>query len=296
MALAVALIVIGSDQASRGASTPTAIATRAGANRAAVAKHPHTNTRPKPVTKSASKAGASTAPTRLHLAAALTVARAEQAAGHRIGFALVSADGKTLGSLNATQHAYSGSISKAMLLVAYLRQTGTGQLSDTARSELSAMIEASDNAAANWVFAHLDSARAAVFRVAADAGMSGFQIDTSDQLYVLGQSLITAGDFARFFARVELLMPTPHRSFGMYLLGHIERRAGLLAAGVPGIVYAKEGWKPEPSGLLGSPYLVNQAAQFSYKGEVYGVAVTVGDVADQEEGEAVVRRVVSALF
>ena len=234
--------------------------------------------------------------TPLHIAEALAVARSEEAAGHRIGFALVSRDGQTLAQLDAAQSNYSGSISKSMLLVAYLRQTGSGQLSDTARWELTEMIEISDNDAADWVYAHLAAGRAAVEQVAADAGMTRFQIDTSDQVYVLGQSLVTAGDFARLFARIDRLMPAAQRSFGMYLLAHVQERVGLLAAGLPGAVYAKEGWKPEPDGLLGSPYIVNQAAQFNYRGQTYGVAVTVGAVADQADGEDVVRLIVSALL
>jgi hypothetical protein len=232
----------------------------------------------------------------LHVAAALALARAEQAGGHRIGFALVSADGQTLAQFDATEQTYSASISKAMLLVAYLRQVGDEPLSDPARAELTAMIEVSDNDAADWVYAHLSAAQDAVEQVAADAGMTGFRLDTSDPVYVLGQSLITAGDFARLFAGVDELMPAAQRSFGMYLLAHVQERVGLLEAGLPGVVYAKEGWKPEPPGLLGAPYIVNQAAQFSYQGASYGVAVTVGGVSDQTDGEAIVRQIAAALL
>jgi hypothetical protein len=234
--------------------------------------------------------------TPLHIDAAIDAARAEQGFGRQIGFALVTRDGRTLGSWNAGQHTYGASISKAMLLVAYLRQTGEGQLSDLARSELTAMIEVSDNDAADWVFAHLNSARNAVLQVAVAAGMRGFELDTSDSIYVLGQSRITAGDFARFFARIGSLMPAEQRTFGLYLLSHVEQRTGLLDAQLPGIVYAKEGWKPEPDGLPESPYIVNQAARFAYKGKVYGVAVTVGGVGDQDEGESIVKRIVSRLL
>jgi hypothetical protein len=253
--------------------------------------------RPRPTTPPATSTPAlAPSAATLHLAAALALARAEQAAGHRIGFALVSADGQTLAQVNPTEQTYSGSISKAMLLVAYLRQASAEPLSDAARAELTAMIEVSDNDAADWVYTHLSAAQHAVAQVAADAGMTGFQLDTSDPVYVLGQSLISAADFARLFARIDELMPTAQTSFGMYLLSHVQERVGLLDAGLPGVVYAKEGWKPEPPGLLGAPYIVNQAAQFSYQGATYGVAVTVGTVSDQTDGEAIVRQIVGALL
>ena len=234
--------------------------------------------------------------TALHVAAALAVARSDAAAGHRIGFAVVSAGGQTLAQLNSSSHAYGGSITKSMLLIAYLRQHADAPVSQAARAELTAMIEISDNDAANWVYDHLDSPHDALTVVAQDAGMNGFQLDTSDPVYVLGQSLITAGDFAHLFSRIDQLLPASQRSFGLHLLAHVAQRVGLLDTGLPGVVYSKEGWKPEPAGLLGSPYIVNQAAQFTYKGSTYGVAVTVGEVSDQTEGEAIVQHIVSALL
>ena len=225
----------------------------------------------------------------------LRAAGAEQAAGHHVGFALVTADGQTVGELGASDPNYGASITKAMLLVAYLAQH-PDTLDGSARSELTAMIENSDNAAADWVYAHLRSPADELTAVAQAAGMTGFQIDTSDPVYVLGQSQITAGDFADLFARIDQLLPPAQRAFALSLLANVSPRSGLLAAGLPGVVYAKEGWKPEPSGMLGAPYVVNQAAQFHLHGVTYGVAVTVGGVSDETEGEAVVQRVVAALM
>ncbi|HEY3773689.1 MAG TPA: serine hydrolase [Solirubrobacteraceae bacterium] len=182
-----------------------------------------------------------------------------------------------------------------MLLVAFLRDWARGGLSVAAREELTAMIEVSDNAAADWVYEHLRSPTADVERVARDADMTGFHLDTSDPVYVLGQSLVTARDLARFFSRIETFMPTSARPFGMKLLAGVEERVGLLAAGLPGRVYSKEGWKPEPAGSLGAPYVVNQAGQFSCGGVIYGVAVTVGHAEDQLQAEGVVQEIVGAL-
>jgi hypothetical protein len=159
------------------------------------------------------------------------------------------------------------------------------------------MIENSDNAASNWVYGQLSGGSGAVNKVASDAGMSGFKIDTSDSTYVLGQSTITAGDFAKFFARIDTLLAGPQQSFGLGLLSHLSAadQTGLLQAGLPGTVYSKEGWKPESSGSRGAPYIVNQAAQFSLNGKAYGIAVTVGGTANQASGEAIVQSIAKAL-
>jgi hypothetical protein len=158
------------------------------------------------------------------------------------------------------------------------------------------MIEVSDNDAADWVYQHLSSPSEQVEEVASAAGMTGFHLDLSDPVYVLGQSLVTAHDFARFFSGIQNLMPARYRSFGMGLLAHVEQRVGLLAAGLPGTVFSKEGWKPEDAGLLGAPYVVNQAAQFTCRGMRYGIAVTVGHAADEGSAEAVVQRIASSLM
>jgi hypothetical protein len=127
--------------------------------------------------------------------------------------------------------------------------------------------------------------------------MSSFKLDTSDPVYVLGQSTITADDFAKFFSKIDTLLAGPQQKFGMDLLSHLSAadQNGLLDAGLPGTVYSKEGWKPEPSGTRGTPYIVNQAAQFGSNGNIYGIAVTVSGTTDQASGEAIVKSVATAL-
>jgi hypothetical protein len=92
-------------------------------------------------------------------------------------------------------------------------------------------------------------------------------------------------------------MPASQRGFGMGLLSHLssDDQVGLLQAGRPGVVYSKEGWKPEPDGLEGTPYIVNQAGQFSKNGNTYGIAFTVAGVSDKPSGEAIIQRITSAL-
>lgn len=257
----------------------------------AAAPNPKPKPKPKPRLPAAS-AGSQAAG--LNVGAAVQAAGAEQAAGHHVGFALVTANGQTVGELGASHPNYGASITKAMLLVGYLAEH-PDTIDASARSELTAMIENSDNSAADWVYAHLHAPADELSQVAQAAGMTGFQLNTSDPVYVLGQSQITAGDFARLFARIDQLLPAGQRNFALSLLANVSPHSGLLAAGLPGVVYAKEGWKPESSGMLGAPYIVNQAAQFHLHGVTYGVAVTVGGVSDETEGEAVVQRVVAAL-
>jgi len=229
--------------------------------------------------------------------AALEVVRASEADGVTVGFAIYSSNGQMLGGYGATSENYGGSITKSMLLVAYLQQTGNGIISPEAQGELESMIEVSDNDAADWVYAHLSSPNRAVLSVAASVGMTGFQLDTSDPVYVLGQSLVTANDLAMLFADIGNLIPPAQRSFGMGLLSHLSSadQVGLLQAGLPGAVYSKEGWKPEPDGLEGAPYIVNQAGRFSVNGNTYGIAFTVAGVSDKPSGEAIIERIAAAL-
>jgi hypothetical protein len=236
----------------------------------------------------------------LNIASATQAAQQASTGGTQVGFSVWDASsGKSVGSLNATSQNYGASITKSMLLVAYLTQVGSGTLSAEAKSELTNMIENSDNNSANWVYQHLNNASSAVANVASTSGMTGFTLDTtSDPVYVLGQSKITANDFAEFFSKIDTMLPAAQKDFGLGLLSHLSvaDQVGLLQAGIPGTVYSKEGWKPEPSGTAGAPYVVNQAAQFTINQHTYGVAVTVSGTANQSSGETIVQDVVTALL
>lgn len=218
--------------------------------------------------------------------------------GATVGYAIYDTDNNPIASFQGDTQNYGASITKSMLLVAYLRQVGSGTLTAQAKTELTNMIENSDNNSANWVYKQLKDGPTQVMQVATDGGMTNFSFDTSDPTYTLGQSQVTANDFAKFFAKIDTLMPDTQKSYGMNLLAHLSSadQTGLLQAGLPGTVYSKEGWKPEPAGTTGSPYVVNQAAQFSQGGASYGIAVTVGHVRDQATGENLIKQVVAALL
>ena len=162
------------------------------------------------------------------------------------------------------------------------------------------MIEVSDNQSADAVWSMLQDPAAQVQAVASGVGMTGFELnDTADSVYILGQSMITARDFALFFSRLNLMIPGAHRSYGLYLLSHLAAsdQVGLLQSGLPGTVYSKEGWKGEPTIMGDQPYVVNQAAQFHLDGSTYGVAVTVAQYGGSEaSNEEIIQRIGAALI
>ncbi len=253
--------------------------------------------------------GPTTGPASLSInnAAAMQTAKSS---GAKVGYALFDSSGNNLAEYNDNSENYGASITKAMILVAYLNQVGPGGLSNSATSNLTGMIEQSVDSDANNVLGLLKNPQQQIESVAKQAGMTGFKFNiTGDRLYWLGQSQITAADFAKFFAKIDTMFPAAHKGFALNLLSNISPNAGLLQAGLPGTVYSKEGWKPEPGGgsdparsgspnpfgLEGAPFIVNQAAQFSYGGKVYGIAVTVGGAANISSAETIIKNVVQAL-
>ncbi len=212
-------------------------------------------------------------------------------APQQAGFAVVSASGQVLAQDNATMPVYGASITKAMLLVAYLQQLGDRPVPPAAQAQLEAMIEISANGPGSWTFAQVGAA--GVQAVANQVGMTGFALDTSDPDYTLGQSLVTALDQARLFARIDQLMPARNRAYGMGLLSDISAadQWGILSAGIPQITASKAGWKPEASG-----WVVNQAAQISTGGQTLGVAVTSQADPSKTAGEQVLATVTGDLL
>jgi beta-lactamase class A len=127
-----------------------------------------------------------------------------------------------------------------MLLVAYLRRTdvrGRG-LRAGERALLDPMVRRSDNRAANAVHARVGLL--ALTALARRAGMRQFLPHV-----VWGGSTITADDQARFFLRVDRLVPRRHRAYAMQLLRTIvpEQRWGIAGAVPRGWEIAfKGGW------------------------------------------------------
>lgn len=135
----------------------------------------------------------------------------------------------------------SASVLKAMLLVAYLNEHGVRNraLHGRERALLAPMIRRSDNAAASRIFVQVGSAR--LRGLARRAGMRRF----SPAAPVWGNSRIDAADQARFFYRIDSLLPARHRRYAMYLLAHVvpSQRWGIGEVVPRGWrIYFKGGW------------------------------------------------------
>jgi hypothetical protein len=158
----------------------------------------------------------------------------------------------------------SASVVKAMLLVQYLRSHS--HLTTAERQTLSLMITQSDNDAAYRIFAVVGNS--GLERLATLAGMRHFGVG-GNVLY----SRITAADQARFFYRLDELVPRARRSFARYLLSHIvtSQTWGVAQAARPRWhVFFKNGW----FGAVEDPYtLVNQVARLE-RGKLVSATTT----------------------
>jgi hypothetical protein len=135
----------------------------------------------------------------------------------------------------------SASVLKAMLLVAYLDEHGVRNraLRPRERALLAPMIRRSDNSAASTIFAQVGTRR--LRALAHRAGMSRF----APAAPIWGNSRIDAADQARFFYRIDRLVPARHRRYAMYLLAHVvpSQRWGIGKVVPRGWrIYFKGGW------------------------------------------------------
>ncbi len=208
----------------------------------------------------------------------------------RVAFAIANSDGKIVASYRPNQRFHSASITKAMLLVAALRDHAARDLPDGLRAELGPMIRQSDNAAANAVFARVRAA--GVNDVADAAGMRSLDLDTSDPVYRLGHSLISAGDQARLWSRILTLVPERHRAYATQLLSTVGATWGIPeAAGAGALVLSKAGWHPEDDG-----WTVVQGAQIQTAAGAIGIVVLSDGQPDEAYGHDTIKRVAAALL
>lgn len=214
--------------------------------------------------------------------------KAARASGAKtVGFAVADRGGQIVAQHNGGRLVRGASITKAMLLVAYLDSGGQGR-----RGALAAMIQRSDNAAANTIYHAVG--RGAVERVAKRAGMTDFALDVDDPAYALGNSRVTANDQARLFAQIDRLIPARSRSYGMGLLSNLSANDqwGVLDAPVAGDgAPSKAGWKPSSGG----GWIVNQAAQVSPGGKRMGLAIVSDGNPSFAAGKKTMQTVATAL-
>jgi hypothetical protein len=163
----------------------------------------------------------------------------------RVSVAFIDDQGRQHGYIASRQYR-SASLVKAMLLVAYLRRPEIRHrpLSGASRALLGPMIRRSDNAAASQVRNIVGNPGLAA--LARAAGMHHFASSVS-----WGDTLLAAGDQARFFYAIDRLAPERHRHYARALLSHIVtgQRWGIPAAAPAGTrVFFKGGWRPESGG------------------------------------------------
>lgn len=203
-------------------------------------------------------------PTSSRIAAATAWAR--RRAG-MVAFAVIDSSGKLRG-YHVNTRFVTASVVKAMLLVGYLRTHTT--LSARGRSTLTNMIHVSDNNAATAIYKIVGDA--GLRKVARASGMSHFSV-----AYSWGRAQLTPADQARFFYRMDSLIPAKHRAFARHLLSHITAAQswGIPATARPKhwTVFFKGGWRGTTRGQL-----VHQVARLEKGETTFSVAImTDGD-------------------
>jgi hypothetical protein len=203
------------------------------------------------------------------------IARAEAYLSKRVGrtaLAVVDSEGR-LSGVNVHRTFVTGSVVKAMLLVAYLRRLnalGQHDVDAYSRSFLYPMIHVSDNSAATQTWSIVGDS--GLYAVARAAGMTDFSISG-----IWARAQISAADQSRFFFEMDSLIPRQFVGYARFLLSTI---AGYESWGIPAVarplgynVFFKAGWRPTVLGQL-----VHQIARLEGHGHTFSLAVmTDGD-------------------
>lgn len=178
------------------------------------------------------------------------LSRAASWAGRRDGvasFAVVDSEGELHGHEQRGRYV-SASVVKALLLAAELRRIARADLPVDGGTEalLRDMITWSDNEAADAIYAKVGDA--GLHDLARRAGMRRFTVAGH-----WSNAQVTAADLARFFSRLDSLLPGRHRELGLGLLGSVvpEQSWGIpAAAGDAWAVRFKGGWRDTELGQL----------------------------------------------
>ncbi len=203
-------------------------------------------------------------------------------------FAVVDDRGRLAG-VDADRRFHSASTVKAMLLVAYLRMLARHERAIDRASEalLYPMIHSSDNNAASAVLAVVG--QEALDRVARDAHMRDYEPAAGWWAF----TEVSAADLARFFFRLDSLMPRRFVGYARWLLSTIEPSEswGVPAVARPAFqVFFKGGWLPRSEGL------VNQVARLERRHVVFAVAVMTSGDPSMEYGEQTIEGVTTRLL
>lgn len=203
------------------------------------------------------------------------------------GWALIDSWGRLRG-FDQTRTFVTASVVKAMLLVAYLRQIGNRMPSDSERASLGPMITVSSNDAASAIYYRVGDA--ALYRLAKLAGMKRFSIAG-----FWANARFSAEDQARFFNRIDKLVPPASRGYARGLLSSIasHQRWGFSRyAEARGFrTFFKGGWRGTGSGQL-----VHEAALFERKRTRLSMAVLTDGNPSHGYGTATLRGVAERIF
>ncbi len=221
------------------------------------------------------------------------IARAEgylNSRGGHTALAVVDSEGRESG-IRIDDRFITGSVVKAMLLVAYLRRLdamGQHYIDGYSASFLYPMINVSDNNAASTCWSIVGNG--GLYSVAAAAGMTGFSVTTD-----WGSAILTAHDQAKFFFEMDSLIPPEFVGYARFLLSTI---AGYESWGIPAVarplgynVFWKAGWRPSPD-----IYLVHQIARLEGHGVTFSMAVMTDGDPDMGYGIQTIQGVTAALL
>ena len=189
----------------------------------------------------------------------------------KIGLAVIDSEGRMSG-WHEHWRFVSASVVKAMLLVAYLRRLHRLGLHSvgSANSFLYPMINVSDNNAATTTYSIVGDG--GLGQVAYAAGMTDFSVSG-----FWANAQISAADQARFFFRMDSLIPREFVGYARFLLSTI---AGYESWGIPAVarprgyaVFFKGGWRGTSLGQL-----VHQVGRLEGHSRTFSLAVmTDGD-------------------
>ena len=189
----------------------------------------------------------------------------------------------------APQRVYvSASLVKAMLLVAYLRGIGNRMPDAGERASLGPMITESSNDAADTIYYRVGDA--GLHSVASLAQMARFSVAG-----YWGNAHFSAEDQARFFRRIDRLVPKRSRGYARGLLSSIVpyQRWGFsrFAGGAGFRTFFKGGWRGTGAGQL-----VHEAALFERGDTRLSMAVLTDGNPSHEYGTATLRGVAQRMF
>jgi D-alanyl-D-alanine dipeptidase len=182
----------------------------------------------------------------------------------------------------------TASLVKAMLLTSYLRGIGNRMPDAAERAVLGPMIHVSSNEAADTIYYRVGDA--ALYRLAKLTGMTRFSVAG-----YWGNAHLSAEDQARFFSRIDRLVPRRSRAYARGLLSSIvsyQRWGFSRYAGAAGFkAFFKGGWRGTAAGQL-----VHEAALFERGHTRVSMAVLTDGNPSHEYGTETLRGVAERIF